>query len=157
MRWWRSAGRGASRGSPAPIFPPPRTKWLPITTDAWASSGSVPINPAPTSPAPSNGSTGSPRTIRRSTASSTVPILMQELIPQLESIFRDVFNDPRLVIKPETVASDVPDWDSLTNINLIFAIESEFKVRFALGEIQELKNVSEMAALIMKKKGLAKS
>ena len=86
-----------------------------------------------------------------------MPILMQELIPQLESIFRDVFNDPSLAIKPETVASDVPDWDSLTNINLIFAIESEFKVRFALGEIQELKNVSEMAALIMKKKGLAKS
>jgi acyl carrier protein len=82
---------------------------------------------------------------------------MQALIPQLESIFRDVFNDPNLVVQPETVASDVPDWDSLSNINLIFAIESEFKVRFALGEIQELKNVSEMAALIVKKKGLART
>jgi len=45
----------------------------------------------------------------------------------------------------------VSGWDSLTNINLIFAIEREFKVRFALGEIQELGNVGEMLALIRKK------
>lgn len=77
---------------------------------------------------------------------------MQELLPQIETIFQDVFNDQKLVINAETTASSVPGWDSLTNINLIFALESEFKVRFALGEIQELKNVGEMAALIAKKK-----
>jgi len=36
----------------------------------------------------------------------------------------------------------------------VFAIEREFKVKFALGEIQELNNVGEMEALIRKKRGV---
>lgn len=74
-------------------------------------------------------------------------------MPQIEAIFRDVFDSPDLRVTSGTTARDVPGWDSLTNINLIFAIEREFKVKFALGEIQELNNVGEMAALISKKRG----
>jgi acyl carrier protein len=74
---------------------------------------------------------------------------------RIESIFQDVFDEPGLKITAETTASDVPGWDSLTNINLIFAIEREFKIKFALGEIQELKNVGEMFTLIRKKSGTA--
>ena len=81
---------------------------------------------------------------------------MEELMPRLEGIFQDVFDDPTLAIGPTTTASDVSGWDSLTNINLIFAIEREFKVKFALGEIQELNNVGEMVALIGKKQERAR-
>jgi len=81
---------------------------------------------------------------------------MEELMPRLQGIFQDVFADPTLAIAPTTTASDVSGWDSLTNINLIFAIEREFKVKFALGEIQELNNVGEMVALIGKKQDRAR-
>jgi acyl carrier protein len=76
---------------------------------------------------------------------------VDNLLPQIESIFRDVFDNPQLNITTETTARDVPGWDSLTNINLIFAVERAFRIKFALGEIQELKNVGEMTALIHKK------
>jgi acyl carrier protein len=76
---------------------------------------------------------------------------VQELMSQIQAIFQDVFNDPGLSVNAETTASDVPGWDSLANINLIFAMESEFSIKFALGEIQELNNVGEMAASIRKK------
>lgn len=76
---------------------------------------------------------------------------MDNLLPQIESIFRDVFDNSRLNVTPETTARDVPGWDSLTNVNLIFAMEREFKIKFALGEIQELNNVGEMVLLIQKK------
>lgn len=76
---------------------------------------------------------------------------MNNLLVRLTPIFQDVFDNPGLNITPETTANDVPEWDSLTNINLIFAIEREFNIKFALGEIQELNNVGEMAALIQKK------
>jgi acyl carrier protein len=66
-----------------------------------------------------------------------------------------VFDDSELKITPQLTANDVPGWDSLTNINLIFAIEREFKIKFALGEIQDLKNVSEMIVLIEKKRAQA--
>lgn len=76
---------------------------------------------------------------------------MQELMAQVQAIFQDVFNDPGLSVNAETTANDVPGWDSLANINLIFAMESEFSIKFALGEIQELNNVGEMVASILKK------
>ncbi len=81
---------------------------------------------------------------------------MEELMPRLQNIFQDVFDDPKLAIAPTTTANDVSGWDSLTNINLIFAIEREFKVKFALGEIQELNNVGEMVTLIQKKRDRAR-
>jgi acyl carrier protein len=77
---------------------------------------------------------------------------VDDLLPRLESIFQDVFDNPRLHISANTKASDVPNWDSLMHINLIFAIEREFRVKFALGEMQELQNVGEMAALLQKKR-----
>jgi acyl carrier protein len=80
---------------------------------------------------------------------------MDNLMPRLEDIFQDVFDNPKLSVTLQTTANDVPGWDSLTNINLIFAIEREFNIKFALGEIQELSNVGEMAALIQKKMGKA--
>ncbi len=79
---------------------------------------------------------------------------MNDLMPRLQNIFQDVFDDPGLVITEATTAKHVPGWDSLATINLVFAVESEFKIKFALGEIQELKNVGEMAALIEKKSGI---
>jgi len=75
----------------------------------------------------------------------------QDLMPRIQDVFRDVFDDPALMITEKTTASDVSGWDSLITINLIFAMEREFKVKFALGEIQELSNVGEMAAVIQKK------
>jgi acyl carrier protein len=76
---------------------------------------------------------------------------MDDILARIQTVFQDVFDDPRLVITASSTASDVPGWDSLTNINLVFAIEREFHVKFALGEIQELNNVGEMAVLIRKK------
>jgi len=76
---------------------------------------------------------------------------MDDVLSRMQGVFRDVFDEAQLVITTSTTAKDVPGWDSLTNINLIFAIEREFHVKFALGEIQELNNIGEMAALIEKK------
>ncbi len=69
----------------------------------------------------------------------------------LNDIFRQVFDDPTIVIKRETTADDIDEWDSLSHINLVIAVETKFNIRFALGELQTLKNVGEMADLVEKK------
>jgi acyl carrier protein len=53
-----------------------------------------------------------------------------------------------LVITRDSNASTVPDWDSLAHVNLVTAIEKKYKIRFALGELQELTNVADMIDLI---------
>lgn len=70
---------------------------------------------------------------------------------RLQEIFRDIFDDDELIIKEDMSANDIEDWDSLAQINLIIAIEKEFKVKFKLDEVSNLKNIGEMLELLSKK------
>jgi acyl carrier protein len=76
---------------------------------------------------------------------------VSDILAQLRPIFQDVLDNPKLVITGESNAQNVEGWDSLAHINLITAVEGEFKVRFALGELAALQNVGEMVTLIERK------
>ncbi|MBK9519315.1 MAG: acyl carrier protein [Anaeromyxobacter sp.] len=54
-------------------------------------------------------------------------------------------------ITAETVASQVPGWDSLSHVRVISAVESRFEVRFRGLEIMRLKNLGELQALLDRK------
>jgi len=71
----------------------------------------------------------------------------------LNAIFREVFDDPALLIKAEFTADDVAGWDSLSHVNLILAVETRFKVRFTQKELLTLRNIGDLAAAIDKKAG----
>jgi acyl carrier protein len=49
-------------------------------------------------------------------------------------------------------AADVKNWDSLNHIDLIVAVEREFKIRFTTAEVTTLKNVGELISLVDKKR-----
>ena len=54
-------------------------------------------------------------------------------------------------IKDETLASDVPGWDSLNHINVITAIEEDYKVRFKGIEVLKCKNIGDLQNLVNSK------
>ncbi len=70
---------------------------------------------------------------------------------RLEEIFRDVFEDYDIKLFAEMSAKDIDDWDSLSHIQLILAIEKEFQVKFTLEEVTKTKNVGEFIDLIATK------
>lgn len=72
----------------------------------------------------------------------------EEVFKRINEVFRYEFDDKSLEIKEETTASDVEGWDSLKHISLIEAIEDEFDIRFTMLEVNGMKNVGEMAAII---------
>jgi acyl carrier protein len=76
---------------------------------------------------------------------------MHDMLPEVQEVFRDVFDDPSLIITRESTAATVEDWDSLAHVNLVTAIEKKYRIRFALGELQELKNVGDMMDLMQLK------
>lgn len=45
-------------------------------------------------------------------------------------------------------ASEVPNWDSLNHINIILAIEKEFRIKFKGAEILKVKNIGELQGLV---------
>lgn len=75
---------------------------------------------------------------------------------RLLSIFREIFDDPDLQISRSTTASDVENWDSLTHINLIVAIEREFKIKLTTSEVAKLQNVGDLMQLIEHKTSSAR-
>jgi acyl carrier protein len=71
---------------------------------------------------------------------------------RLQVVFRDIFDDDSIVLREDMTAADVENWDSLNHIDLIVAIEREFKVKFTTAEVTMLKNVGQLAALVDKKR-----
>ncbi len=69
---------------------------------------------------------------------------MESIRNQVQDIFRDILDLESLTLGDDTQASDVDGWDSLTHIQLIVAIEKEFKVKFSSKEILSWKNVGEL-------------
>jgi acyl carrier protein len=78
---------------------------------------------------------------------------MTDILAELNPIFQDVLDQPDLVITRASNASNVDDWDSLSHVNLITAIQQHFHVRFGLGELEDLKNVGDMVDLLARKLG----
>ena len=73
-----------------------------------------------------------------------------EIMGKLSHLINDTF-DTNYEISSTTSAEDIEEWDSISHIELISKIEADFNLRFALSELQELKNVGEMATLISQK------
>ena len=78
-------------------------------------------------------------------------IELQVITEKINNIFRDVLENEEINIKYETTANDVDEWDSLSHILLVVAIEKNFQIEFTAKEIQDFKNVGEMCEGIMLK------
>jgi acyl carrier protein len=70
------------------------------------------------------------------------------ILEELQSIFREILDQPDLILTRQSNANNVEDWDSLAHINLVTAIEKRYKIKFALAELQDLKDVGDMLDLI---------
>ena len=73
----------------------------------------------------------------------------EEIFEKLNEVFRDVFDDDSICVAESTTSNDVDDWDSLEHINLIAAVEQEFGIKFNMGQVVTMKNVGEMANIII--------
>lgn len=75
----------------------------------------------------------------------------EEVFEKLNNVFQDVFDDETIEVSSATTADDIEDWDSLEHINLMAAVEKEFEIKFSMGQIVTMKNVGEMADIILSK------
>ena len=75
----------------------------------------------------------------------------EEILEKLQPIFWEELDNEEIVLSPETTADDIEEWDSLSHIQLIVAIEKAFKIRFTSAEIQSWNNVGEMIDCILSK------
>lgn len=69
----------------------------------------------------------------------------KEIYSKLNEIFEDVLDlDETPNLTDETSADDIEEWDSLSHIQLIVAIEKAFGIKFTSLEIMKWANVGDM-------------
>jgi acyl carrier protein len=73
------------------------------------------------------------------------------VLDRLNRVFRDVLENDFIILNPSTTAADIEEWDSLSHVQIILAVEQEFKLRLRAGEISSLENVGAFVALLERK------
>lgn len=75
----------------------------------------------------------------------------EDILAQVQEIFRDVLDNEDIEICFETVADDVEEWDSLSHIQLVVGIEKHFGLKFTSQQITGWNNVGAMCEDIASK------
>jgi acyl carrier protein len=74
-----------------------------------------------------------------------------QIFAKLTPIFHDVLDNDGIELSRSLTAGDVDEWDSLSHIRLIVAVERAFRIKFQSMEIADLKNVGDIVDLIRQK------
>ena len=73
----------------------------------------------------------------------------EEVFERLNKVFQEVFDDETIEVNDDTTSEDIDDRDSFEHINLIVAVEEEFSIKIPMGKVVTMKNVGEMADIIL--------
>jgi len=75
-----------------------------------------------------------------------------DILAEIRGVMTDVFDlEVGEDVTEDTTANDIEEWDSLSHIRLIVAVERKFKVKFTNSEIESLKRVGDLVALVATK------
>ena len=75
----------------------------------------------------------------------------KDILEKVQTIFRDIRDNEDIVLSEMTTANDIEEWDSLSHIQLIVAIEKAFGIKFTSYEVNSWIDMEEMLECIMKK------
>lgn len=76
----------------------------------------------------------------------------EQITATVQDIFRDVLDNPSLMINDTLTAHDVDNWDSLAHISIITGIEQAFRIRLSLSEIDSFNCIGDMINSVEKKR-----
>jgi len=64
-------------------------------------------------------------------------------LDSVQSIFRDIFDDPDLEIDASTSPGDIAEWDSVAHLKIVLALEDAFDGQFSASDLTEFCNVGD--------------
>jgi acyl carrier protein len=76
---------------------------------------------------------------------------LDKIFDKMEEIFTDIMDLKDIKLNDETSADDIEEWDSLSHIQIIVAIEKAFGIKFSSQEMITWKNVGDMVDCIQNK------
>lgn len=74
-----------------------------------------------------------------------------DVLSKLTPIFQQAFNDDSLELSEDLTSDDFENWDSITQMMIVAAIEKEFNIVFKLREVGLLDSVEAFVDAIEEK------
>ena len=71
-----------------------------------------------------------------------------DILAKVQEVFREELVVEDLVLTDETTADDVEEWDSLSHVQLVVALEKAFGIKFTSREILSWDNVGDLVDCI---------
>ena len=65
-------------------------------------------------------------------------------------IFNDILDLDEGCVTQDSTPEDIDNWDSMSNVNIIVALEEEFRIKFKLEDIQDARTVKDFINLVNK-------
>ncbi len=74
--------------------------------------------------------------------------MQRDVLTGLTTVFREVFGDDKIQLTRETTAADISEWDSLTHIEMIVAVEEHFGIQFKSLDLKKFDNVGDLVDVV---------
>ena len=74
----------------------------------------------------------------------------KQIIDELTKIVKEVIGKDYIVLTSTTTANEVPGWDSLSHVQILYKCELKWGIRLSLKELSNLKNVGDLVDIIVK-------
>ena len=79
--------------------------------------------------------------------------MRDNVFEKVADILRDVLDVPELPVTEDMTMEDVEDWDSVAQMTIMSALESEFKIELSLDKIVAMTSVRSIVDAVMNMKG----
>ena len=73
------------------------------------------------------------------------------MLAAVQAIARELLEDPEIVLRDGATVDDIPEWDSISHIQIMVAIEERFGIQFSVVELSTLAHLGEMIDAVMAK------
>jgi acyl carrier protein len=75
---------------------------------------------------------------------------------QVRNVASDIFGIPADKVTADSSPETIENWDSMQHLNLVLAIEEKFGVQLEPEDIEQMKNIGAVAALVEKLQSAAR-
>jgi acyl carrier protein len=74
------------------------------------------------------------------------------LLFRVAEVFREVFDEPALVVDRATSPDQIRDWDSVAQVKLMLALEETFETQLDADDVLRCRSVGEVVDCLQKRR-----
>jgi acyl carrier protein len=76
-----------------------------------------------------------------------------EIYSFLRQVFANLFNRDGIQLHPGLTAQDIVGWDSFKQVEITLALEEKYNIRIRTKELNDVANLGDLVALVVRKGG----